>query len=156
MKKNGILISFILLTGFLRSQTLEELPVDINQMNILLDSKKIQIIITNHGGFSPSEMGKSYMVLTRRRNSFIYRVKYYNASHERKLNYKIIKEDFDSLKIVLSDLIKVHQPNKKLDGDWVVIDKNGEIKADVKLIKIYPIKMLSEFHAFDNWFNNAK
>ncbi len=144
-----------MLTGFATAKLVTVLPTNENSLNKILNSDKIEITIINHGGYGASEIGRNKLILEKDKNTSDYIAKYDDKLNLKKSKFKINQREMESLKGVFLDLISIHQPNKKLNGDCVVIDKNFVLKSRGNSMIIQPMNNSMESYKFDNWISKS-
>lgn len=152
MKKTIFLIcSFLILTSFVRNSVRNLLPTEKQSVEKIFANKRVQIRITNHGGSGANIIGISKLIVKRKNNGKEYRVKYNDKLNGKRSKFKITQTEFEELKNIFNDLVKVNNSKKILNGDCVIIDKNYElISSGLKMI-IKPNKNSSDLLALEHW-----
>lgn len=155
MKKTIAIIGFIMLTGFATAKLVTDLPTNENSLNKILNSDKIEITIINHGGYGASEIGRNKLILEKDKNASDYLAKYDDKLNLNTSKFKVNHMEMESLKNVFLELISIHQANKKLNGDCVVIDKNFVLTSKGNTMVIQPMNISLESYKFDNWIHKS-
>nr|WP_321411859.1 hypothetical protein [uncultured Carboxylicivirga sp.] len=121
------------------------------KLDAIFISDKITITIEHHGGFTASNLGKSTLLIHKVKNDSTYSVSYKDAIDRKKLAYTINPTELKELKDLLSELILQHDPNKKLSGDCLTIDKNYKLQSPDESLIIKPAKNYCNSYCVINW-----
>ncbi|MFD0992827.1 hypothetical protein [Tenacibaculum geojense] len=157
MKKTiSLIFGFLILTSFVGISIGNLLPTEKQSVEKIFANDRIEIRITNHGGFGANIIGISKLTIKRKNNGKEYRVKYNDKLDEKKSEFKITQVEFEELKNIFFDLIKVNDSKKVLNGDCVIIDKNYELKSSGLKMIIKPNKNSSELFALDGWIYKSE
>ena len=153
-----ITFSFLILTSFVGISVGNLLPTEKQSVEKIFEENRIEIQITNHGGFGADVIGISKLTIKRKNNGAEYGIKYNDKLDGKKFKFVVSKEKFNELKMVFFDLVKVHDEAKKLNGDCVIIDKNYELKSGGMKMIIKPNKNSAELYELDGWIykNNSE
>lgn len=150
-KKVPLIIGFLILTSFVGISIGNLLPTEKQSVEKIFTNERIEIQITNHGGFGANVMGISKMTVKRKNNGNEYQIKYNDKLDGKKIDLIISKEGYDELRTVFYELIEFHDNTKKLNGDCVLIDKNYELKSGGLKMFIKPNKNSANLYALDSW-----
>jgi hypothetical protein len=157
MKKTLVIIfSFLVLTSFVGISVGNLLPTEKQSVEKMFDENRIDVEITNHGGFGADIIGISKLTIKRKNDGTEYRIKYNDKLDGKKFDFIVSAVEYDELKSVFFDLVKVHDKSKTLNGDCIIIDKNYELKSDGMKMIIKPSKNSSELYALDGWIYKNK
>ena len=157
MKKTIFLtFSFVILTSFVGISVGNLLPTEKQSVEKIFANDRIEIRITNHGGFGADVIGISKLTIKRKNNGKEYRIKYNDKLDGKKSEFKITQAEFKELKNVFLKLVEVNDSKKILNGDCVIIDKNYELKSSGLKMIIKPNKNSSELFALDGWIYKSE
>ncbi|MCU4162811.1 hypothetical protein [Carboxylicivirga caseinilyticus] len=121
------------------------------KLDAIFTSDRITIIIEHHGGYTASYLGKSTLLIRKVNNDTTYSVSYKDAIDRKKLAYTINTTELQELKDLVSELIDHHDPNKKLSGDCLTIDKNYQLQSPDESLTIKPAKNYCNSYCVINW-----
>ena len=157
MKKTIFLtFSYLILTSFVGISVGNLLPTEKQSVEKIFANDRIEIRITNHGGFGADVIGISKLTIKRKNNRNEYRIKYNDKLDGKKSEFKITQAEFKELKNVFLKLVEVNDSKKILNGDCVIIDKNYELKSSGLKMIIKPNKNSSELYALDGWIYKSE
>ncbi len=98
------------------------------QLNdIFQNDRKIKMEITYHGGYGTAIVGTDKIIL-KKKGYRDYTIKY-KGYDGRKFNKTLPRKKIQELKKLLSELVSVHQPGKKLNGNCNIYDRNVFMKG---------------------------
>ena len=106
MKKTIFLtFSFVILTSFVGISVGNLLPTEKQSVEKIFANDRIEIRITNHGGFGADVIGISKLTVKRKNNGKEYRIKYNDKLDGKKSEFKIMNDPLEQLTKRISSLI---------------------------------------------------
>jgi hypothetical protein len=157
MKKTiSLIFCFPILTSFVGISIGNLLPTEKQSVEKIFANDRIEIRITNHGGFGATVIGISKLTIKRKNSGKEYQIKYNDKLDGKKSKFKINQVEFEELKNIFFDLVEVNDSKKILNGDCVIIDKNYELKSNGLTMIIKPNKNSSELFELDGWIYKSE